>query len=158
MLTYTLSSFITYAAAPHLDGKHTVFGKVVGGMDVLKTLESIPVDERDRPEREIIMKQVQVFVDPYEEYQTRLSKKLAHVANADKESAEAKKKREKEDKMGWFGPSVSKESLKSSSIGKYMQKTMAEKRSSEPVAEESSKKQKIVPPPQKKTYGNFDNF
>ena len=34
--------FITYAATPHLDGRHTVFGKVVGGMDVV---EAIP--ERD---------------------------------------------------------------------------------------------------------------
>jgi len=30
--------FITYAAQPHLDGKHTVFGKVISGMDVLEQL------------------------------------------------------------------------------------------------------------------------
>jgi len=32
--------FITYAPQPHLDGKHTVFGQLVEGMDVLKTLEN----------------------------------------------------------------------------------------------------------------------
>ena len=37
--------FITYRDTPHLDGKHTVFGRIVEGMDVL---ESIP--ERD-PQR-----------------------------------------------------------------------------------------------------------
>lgn len=31
--------FITYEATPWLDGKHAVFGKVVEGMDVLRTLE-----------------------------------------------------------------------------------------------------------------------
>ncbi|KAI7897844.1 peptidyl-prolyl cis-trans isomerase-like 2 [Cokeromyces recurvatus] len=139
--------FITYAAAPHLDGKHTVFGKVVGGMDVLKILETIPVDERDRPEREIIMKQVQVFVDPFEEYQTRLKKKLAHEANAEKEDEEARRKREKEDKMGWFGPSVSKSE---GGVGKYLNTV---KKRKEPVESELESTKKV-----KKTYGNFDNF
>lgn len=30
--------FITYVATPHLDGRHTVFGKVVAGMDVVRSL------------------------------------------------------------------------------------------------------------------------
>ena len=32
--------FITYAPQPHLDGKHTVFGQLVEGMDVLESLEN----------------------------------------------------------------------------------------------------------------------
>ena len=32
--------FITYAPKPHLDGKHTVFGQLVEGMDVLESLEN----------------------------------------------------------------------------------------------------------------------
>jgi peptidyl-prolyl cis-trans isomerase B (cyclophilin B) len=31
--------FITFVATPHLNGKHTIFGEVVGGMDALKELE-----------------------------------------------------------------------------------------------------------------------
>ena len=31
--------FLTFTATPHLDGKHTVFGKVSSGLDVLKALE-----------------------------------------------------------------------------------------------------------------------
>jgi cyclophilin family peptidyl-prolyl cis-trans isomerase len=39
--------FITHVPTPHLDGKHTVFGEVVGGLDVLM---SIPARDPQRPE------------------------------------------------------------------------------------------------------------
>jgi peptidyl-prolyl cis-trans isomerase B (cyclophilin B) len=40
---------VTVGQAPWLDGKHTVFGKVTGGMEVIDKLESLPTDGRDRP-------------------------------------------------------------------------------------------------------------
>src|SRR6201991_1039428 len=40
---------VTIGQAAWLDGKHTVFGKVTGGMDVVDKLESLPTDGRDRP-------------------------------------------------------------------------------------------------------------
>lgn len=127
-------------------------------MDVLKKLEAIPVDDKDRPERDIRMKQVQVFVDPFEEYQTRLQKKLAHVANADAEGEEARLKREKEDRMGWFGPNVSKKNgnTEATTIGKYMNDTTTKRKEIEEKEEigVSQKKQKQ----QATSYGNFDNF
>ncbi len=41
--------FILYKSAHHLDNKHTVFGKVVGGLDVLTKMERVPTDDDDRP-------------------------------------------------------------------------------------------------------------
>ena len=44
--------FITLAAAPDLDGKHTIFGEVVDGLDVAKAIAAVPRDEKsgsDRP-------------------------------------------------------------------------------------------------------------
>ncbi len=41
--------FITFAAAPHLDGKHVVFGELVEGMDVLRSIEKVDTDGRDKP-------------------------------------------------------------------------------------------------------------
>jgi peptidyl-prolyl cis-trans isomerase B (cyclophilin B) len=40
---------VTTDAAPWLDGKHTVFGRVTSGMDTVDTIEGLPSDGRDRP-------------------------------------------------------------------------------------------------------------
>ena len=44
---------VTTDAAPWLDGKHTVFGQVTEGMDVVDKLEGVPTDGADRPEEPI---------------------------------------------------------------------------------------------------------
>ena len=41
--------FITTAPQTHLDGKHTVFGRVVKGFDVVNEIEKARVDKNDRP-------------------------------------------------------------------------------------------------------------
>jgi peptidyl-prolyl cis-trans isomerase B (cyclophilin B) len=43
---------VTTQAAPWLDGKHTVFGEVTDGMDVVDKIEGLPTDGRDRPQEE----------------------------------------------------------------------------------------------------------
>ena len=40
---------VTTEEAPWLDGKHTVFGKVVSGMETVDTIEGQPTDSRDKP-------------------------------------------------------------------------------------------------------------
>jgi peptidyl-prolyl cis-trans isomerase B (cyclophilin B) len=40
---------VTTGAAPWLDGKHTVFGEVIDGMDVVDAIESSPTDAADKP-------------------------------------------------------------------------------------------------------------
>ncbi|HTX31335.1 MAG TPA: peptidylprolyl isomerase [Solirubrobacteraceae bacterium] len=40
---------VTTGAAPWLDGKHTVFGQVSSGMEVVDAIEALPTDSRDRP-------------------------------------------------------------------------------------------------------------
>lgn len=41
--------FITTAATPWLNGKHTIFGEVIEGNEVVKKIESIPTNAQDRP-------------------------------------------------------------------------------------------------------------
>ncbi len=40
---------VTTDAAPWLDGKHTVFGRVVEGMEAVDAIEGVPTGARDRP-------------------------------------------------------------------------------------------------------------
>jgi peptidyl-prolyl cis-trans isomerase B (cyclophilin B) len=44
---------VTAQACPWLDGKHTVFGRVSDGMDVVDRLEGAPADASDRPTESI---------------------------------------------------------------------------------------------------------
>jgi len=40
---------VTAESAPWLDGRHTVFGQVTGGMDAVDAIEAVPTGDRDRP-------------------------------------------------------------------------------------------------------------
>ena len=49
---------VTTEAAPWLDGKHTVFGEVREGMDVVDKLEALPTDRSDRPEEPAVIEKL----------------------------------------------------------------------------------------------------
>jgi cyclophilin family peptidyl-prolyl cis-trans isomerase len=51
---------VTTEAAPWLDGKHTVFGRVTDGMDVVDAIAEAPRDGRDRPHDDVVMERVEV--------------------------------------------------------------------------------------------------
>ena len=53
--------FITYRSCKHLDSKHTVFGKIVGGLDTLANLERVNVDNKDLPIEELILQRYTVL-------------------------------------------------------------------------------------------------
>ena len=60
--------FICYAPAPHLDGKNTVFGRVIDGADgeisTLGKLEALEVDKKGRPKERVVIKGVTVHANP----------------------------------------------------------------------------------------------
>jgi cyclophilin family peptidyl-prolyl cis-trans isomerase len=51
---------VTAAECPWLDGKHTVFGQVVDGMDVIDKLEGIETDAQDRPREPQVIERVEL--------------------------------------------------------------------------------------------------
>jgi peptidyl-prolyl cis-trans isomerase B (cyclophilin B) len=54
---------VTTEATPWLDGKHTVFGRVTDGMDVVDAISAVETDARDRPTQDVVIERVDVTQD-----------------------------------------------------------------------------------------------
>eukprot|EP00045_Choanoeca_perplexa_P005262 m.44560 g.44560 ORF g.44560 m.44560 type:complete len:166 (+) comp13024_c0_seq4:129-626(+) len=63
--------FITYAKAPHLDRKYTIFGRVIDGFDTLDAIEKTPVKDQKkfRPTIELRIRSVTIHANPLAEQQ-----------------------------------------------------------------------------------------
>jgi peptidyl-prolyl cis-trans isomerase B (cyclophilin B) len=51
---------VTTEAAPWLDGKHTVFGEVSSGMDVVDSISAVSTDARDKPQEPVTIQRVEL--------------------------------------------------------------------------------------------------
>ena len=51
---------VTTAAAPWLDGKHTVFGRVTSGIDVVDTISQVETDANDKPRDPVVIERVEL--------------------------------------------------------------------------------------------------
>ena len=173
--TNTSQFFFTFRATPHLDGKHTVFGKLVGGEKVLNTIEKALVRPgSDRPVKDIMITSVQVLTDPFEAYQERLKARLEKQDQSDealKRRAEAHEEREK-DRTTWLGTNLgekgeskaAKEERKRKAedevgVGKYMQaSTNGAARVQNGVGDGIQQEVEFGMEKKKKKAGGFGNF
>lgn len=74
--------FVTFKSCPHLDRKHSVFGRLVGGADTLRALELTPTGKDDRPDAPLTLLRVDVFQDPFKEWEDAQAAKAAAAAEA----------------------------------------------------------------------------
>lgn len=158
--TNTSQFFITYRQVPHLDRKHTIFARVVGGLDTtLKTMEMAEVGEKDKPVDDVEILDIVVFVDPFEEWQ----KERKDKENKDLEEEEIKRQGGREDeKTTWTGKRIRKDGTVDNSssegfgVGKYLQAAKQEQGEDEIV--EDYVEEEEVPVRKKAKTGGFGNF
>lgn len=95
--------FITEVATPWLDGKHTIFGEVVKGQNVIDEISNVEKGPNDRPKTDVVLEKITIFSkgDQYKNYnpakifnegKDKIQEK--NTVYLEKEAAEKKKKEE----------------------------------------------------------------
>ncbi|HVL65574.1 MAG TPA: peptidylprolyl isomerase [Actinomycetota bacterium] len=52
--------FVTVAATPWLNGKHTIFGEVVEGYEVVEKISTVETGPMDRPRQDVVLERVEI--------------------------------------------------------------------------------------------------
>lgn len=110
--------FLTFSKCEHLNRKHSVFGVVIGeGLEVLKQMEKVPVDKKDRPLESIKILDTIVVDNPVKAAEELESKRIK--ARVD---AREKKSLPKDDSVREKKAPAITDSDGRPQIGRYLQK------------------------------------
>lgn len=171
--------FITYKSCPHLNRKHSVFGKVIGGLDVLRRLEQVPTDkDTDRPLHTIKIEDIDILENPVKQALEIERKRIMKRKEQKKEIEQSRSSglvnnvaSSKTDSTPRItaAPAAADDDANSESIsiGKYMKspsKGKPSKKRNIPADDDLEDgiapvmKSRLPPPPKKTSFGNFSGW
>jgi peptidyl-prolyl cis-trans isomerase-like protein 2 len=155
--------FITLAPAPHLDRKHSVFGRVIQGMDILREISQIKTDKKDRPIHDIVIKTIAILENPAVEAEEMERARFEKLIRAREEGSEHAKVTALGKKSVSLTSPASGLPVKATSgpvVGKYLSqlKTKAPKPGPQSYDLNDFKASRLPPPPKKTTFGSFSGW
>ncbi|KAJ5489105.1 Peptidyl-prolyl cis-trans isomerase-like 2 [Penicillium diatomitis] len=129
--------FFAYRALPHLDRKHTVFGRLIDdpspSSTTFNSLETHPVEENtNRPVPDVRIKNVTVFVDPFEAFLAKKRAEGASETGTGDATQNEDGRQGDDDRLTWTGKRVRNAGTGPSTegsggIGKYLKAALAER-------------------------------
>ena len=159
--------YLTFKSCNHLDRKHSVFGSVVQGMGVLKEMEKVPTDKKDRPVDEIKILSIEVLSNPakYAEESERIRiKERSEIKQREDESRKASALGRGYQKLATKRAaesfSLGSEASGPAPVGKYLAigggctKDVSKEETSTKVAVPS----RLPPPPKKTKFSDFSGW
>lgn len=132
--------YITFRSCKHLDNKHTVFGRLVGGLDILSKIENVPTNDKDKPTQPITILKAIVFVDPFKEAEELIQRERTKL-EVTKEANSTKKQ-----------AAESKPKIFRKGIGAFINLEEVQKKIEKSSVDEPKTKKL------KSTFGNFANW
>lgn len=158
--------FLTFAPASHLDRKHSVFGRVIQGKDVLREMKKVPTDKKDRPVHDITIIGITVLVNPAREAEALERDRIEKLILERQKDAQSRKASAiGRTSTQSSGAAIATKPPKESSIpavGKYMSQVL-QAGASKVSADENeglraAKAFRLPPPPKKTTFGDFSGW
>eukprot|EP01132_Coremiostelium_polycephalum_P002901 gene2901-3612_t len=161
--------FITFRDCPHLDNKHTVFGKVVGGLEILKTMELVKVDQNDKPLQNIKILFTKVLANPFRTLDEEEFEEKKRLEKKKKDSEKDYRFDDSGERGAWFSnPTPQLPATNKTGVGKYLPSsntTITGNPLKRPSLDSDSDTISSTTTSTKKTkvtnnggYGNFSNF
>jgi peptidyl-prolyl cis-trans isomerase-like protein 2 len=162
--------YLTFKTCNHLDRKHSVFGRVIQGLDLLQAMNKVPTDKKERPTTDIKILRVNVLTNPAKEAEEAERIRVEAASEAKKRQDETKKasalgRSTQSARPRGLMPSERSAADGPAPVGMYLSKSSGDKKSNKAASKDDDHDNTLkssvptrLPPPPKKTSFDFSGW